>query len=69
MPKYHATGASVTFVNPPKACIDDTTKVGTTNIESASFAVSGSNIVVSHADPAFINAFEALFGSAQASQA
>jgi hypothetical protein len=69
LPKYHATGTSATFINPPQACINDTTEVGTTKIENASFAVSGNNIVVSHAQPAFLQAFESLFGSEQASQA
>lgn len=58
MPQYHNTGNSVVFINPPKECVDETKKLGTTTqIEGATFAVNGANIVVSHGTPEVLTAF------------
>jgi hypothetical protein len=54
------------FVAPPAACTQEAAQLGTTKVENATFTVSGKNIVVAHPDPAFINAFEGLFGSGKA---
>lgn len=54
-------------MSPPQECLDEAKAVKTKAIEGALFAVTGSNIVVTHVDPEFLTALETLFGSTKAS--
>jgi hypothetical protein len=52
------------FITPLEACIKEATALGTKEIEGTIFAVENKeNIMVTHPNPAVLEAFEGFFGS------